>query len=76
MNDDGRGDRAGGPTASVEHWWPRLSIGAKHRVLADMSAPIDAETAHEIEELCGEPAPVRLTPADEAFVHTQIEPVD
>lgn len=60
----------------AEHWWPHLTIAAKHRLLADLSAPIDAETAREIEAITGETAPSRLTPSDEAFIRTQIEAVD
>jgi len=34
------------------------------------------ETGAEIESITGEPAPDRLTPAEQRFVLTQIEPVD
>ncbi|MFB9307737.1 hypothetical protein BJY17_002792 [Agromyces hippuratus] len=59
-----------------EHWWPKLSIGAKHRLLADLDALIDAETAAEIEGLCGVPPGDRLDAAARAFIITQIEAVD
>lgn len=60
----------------IERWWPHLSIASKHRVLADLTAPIDAETAREIETLTGAAAPTRLSPADIAYVRTQVEAVD
>ncbi|MFB6612404.1 hypothetical protein ACFCVO_18930 [Agromyces sp. NPDC056379] len=59
-----------------ERWWPKLSIGAKHRLLADLDARIDADTAAEIEELCGVPPGERLDAAARAFIITQIEAVD
>ena len=62
--------------SNVETWWPHLTIGAKHRLLADLSAPIDAETAREIEAITGQTAPSRLTPSEEAFIRTQVEAVD
>ena len=61
---------------AIERWWPHLSIEAKHRLLAELTAPIDAETAAEIESITGAPASERLTPAEQRFVLTQIEPVD
>ncbi|GAA1808583.1 hypothetical protein [Agromyces neolithicus] len=63
----------------IERWWPRLSIDAKHRLLAHLEDPetlIDAETAVEIEELVGAPVADRLTPAERTFIRTQIEAVD
>lgn len=60
----------------IERWWPRLSIDAKHRLLADLDGEVDAETAAEIESLTGEQAPDRLTRAEQEYVRTQIEPVD
>jgi hypothetical protein len=59
-----------------ERWWPQLSIEAKHRLLADLDARIDAETAAEIEELCGVPPGAHLDAATRAFIITQIEAVD
>jgi hypothetical protein len=67
-----RGDDAMG----IERWWPHLSIGAKHRLLADLDGPIDAETAAEIERIHGVAPGERLTPAAQDFVRTQIEAVD
>ena len=64
------------PMSNVEVWWPRLSIAAKHRLLADLDAPIDAATGREIESLTGQAPPVRLTSAEADFIRTQIEPVD
>jgi hypothetical protein len=61
---------------AIERWWPQLSIEAKHRLLADLAAEIDAETAAEIESLTGGTAPDRLTPAEQSYVLTQIEAVD
>ena len=61
---------------AIERWWPHLSIEGKHRLLAEITGPIDAETAAEIESITGESAPDRLTPAEQRFVLTQIEPVD
>ena len=60
----------------IERWWPHLSIEAKHRLLAELGADLDAETAAEIEALTGGTAPERLTPAEQQFVITQIEAVD
>lgn len=62
--------------ASIERWWPRLSIESKHRLLAELTADIDAETASEIESITGVGAPERLSPDEQQFVRTQIEPVD
>ena len=61
---------------AIERWWPHLSIEGKHRLLAELDAPIDAETAAEIASITGEEAPERLTPAEQRYVLTQIEPVD
>lgn len=61
---------------SIEDWWPRLSIGSKHRILEDLEAPIHAEVAAEIERITGASAPDLLSPAERRFVLTQIEPVD
>jgi hypothetical protein len=61
---------------AIERWWPKLSIRARHRVLDDLDAEIDADTAAEIESLTGEAAPDRLTASEQAYVRTQIEPVD
>ena len=63
-------------SVEIERWWPHLSIEAKHRLLAELDGPIDAETAAEIESLTGGTAPDRLTPGDQRYVVTQIEPVD
>jgi len=63
-------------SVEIERWWPHLSIEAKHRMLAALDGPIDAETAAEIESLTGGTAPARLTPADQRYVVTQIEAVD
>lgn len=67
---------APGAASDIERWWPYLSIAAKHRLLEELDAPIDPATAEEIESLTGHPAPERLTPAEQAFVRTQIEAVD
>ena len=64
------------PVPGAEHWWPRLSIAAKHRLLADLDAPIDAETRREIESLTGQALPTRLTSGEADFIRTQIEAVD
>lgn len=61
---------------AIERWWPHLSIAGKHRLLAELDGPVDAETAAEIESITGEAAPDRLTPAEQRYVLTQIEPVD
>lgn len=61
---------------AIERWWPHLSIEGKHRLLAELDAPIDAATAAEIESITGESAPERLTPAEQRYVLTQIEAVD
>ena len=60
----------------IERWWPRLSIDAKHRLLRDLDDVIDAETVSEIEALVGAPVSERLSPAERAFIRTQIEAVD
>jgi hypothetical protein len=60
----------------IERWWPHLSIEAKHRLLAELDAPIDADTADEIQSITGVAAPERLTPSEQRFVETQIEAVD
>ena len=66
----------GVPESNIEAWWPRLSIAAKHRLLADLDAPIDAATGQEIESLTGRKPPLRLTRDEADFIRTQIEPVD
>lgn len=60
----------------IERWWPHLSIEAKHRLLAELDAALDAETVAEIESITGGTAPDRLTLAEQRFVLTQIEAVD
>jgi hypothetical protein len=60
----------------IERWWPHLSIEAKHRMLVELDASLDAETVAEIEALTGATAPDRLTPAEQRYVMTQIEAVD
>jgi hypothetical protein len=60
----------------IERWWPHLSIEAKHRLLAELDAAIDAETVAEIESLTGGMAPDRLTLVEQQYVITQIEAVD
>ena len=60
----------------IERWWPHLSIEAKHRLLAELDAAIDAETVAEIEALTGGMAPDRLTLVEQRYVITQIEAVD
>lgn len=67
---------AEGGHADIERWWPHLSIEAKHRLLAELDAPVDPETASEIESITGGDAPDRLSEAEQRFVRTQIEPVD
>ena len=62
--------------AEIERWWPHLSIEAKHRLLAELDAAIDAETVAEIESLTGGMAPDRLTLVEQQYVITQIEAVD
>ncbi|HET8779692.1 MAG TPA: hypothetical protein VFM66_06425 [Agromyces sp.] len=62
--------------AEIERWWPHLSIDAKHRMLAELDGPIDAETAAEIESITGSEAPERLTAGEQQFVRTQMEAVD
>jgi len=63
-------------TAEIERWWPHLSIDAKHRLLAQLDGPIDAETAAEIESITGGEAPARLNAGQQQFVRTQMEAVD
>ena len=68
-----------GPDAErtpIERWWPKLSIGSKHRLLEALDEPIDARTADEIASITGHPAPERLTNGEQAFIRTQIEAVD
>ena len=62
--------------AEIERWWPHLSIDAKHRLLAELDAPLDADTAAEIESITGGGAPERLTTGEQQFVRTQMEAVD
>ncbi|WP_022889458.1 hypothetical protein [Agromyces italicus] len=61
---------------AIEDWWPRLSIGAKHRLLEDLEAPLHAEVAAEIERISGMRSPDLLSHEERRFVLTQIEPVD
>lgn len=72
---DGSGTEGMG-RVEIERWWPRLSIESKHRLLAQLGADIDDRTAAEIESITGAAAPARLSPAEQRFVRTQIEPVD
>ncbi len=60
----------------IERWWPHLSIEAKHRLLVDLDGEIDAETAAEIEAIVGGPVDGSLSPAERAFIRTQMEAVD
>jgi hypothetical protein len=61
---------------AIERWWPQLSIESKHRLLAELGADIDGQTAAEIESITGAAAPERLSQAEQQFVRTQIEAVD
>ncbi|MFF2493965.1 hypothetical protein [Agromyces sp. NPDC058064] len=61
---------------SIEDWWPRLSIHAKHLLLADLEAPVHEDVAAEIERITGAHAPDLLSHEERRFVLTQIEPVD
>jgi hypothetical protein len=70
-NEGGRRDHA-----SIERWWPHLSIDAKHRLLAELEGPVDADTAAEIESITGGEAPERLSAGEQQFVQTQMEAVD
>lgn len=60
----------------IERWWPHLSIDAKHRLLAELDGPIDADTAAEIESITGREAPEHLSAGEQQFVRTQMEAVD
>lgn len=60
----------------IERWWPHLSIDAKHRLLGDLDGEIDAATAAEIEAIIGGPVDTSLSPAERAFIRTQMEAVD
>lgn len=60
----------------IERWWPHLSIEAKHRLLNDLDGEIDQATAVEIEALVGGPVEPSLSPAERAFIRTQMEAVD
>ncbi|AWB94985.1 hypothetical protein DCE93_04345 [Agromyces badenianii] len=71
--EDGAGEAG---AAGIERWWPHLSIPAKHRLLADLDAALDAQTVDEIETITGGTAPTRLSPAERDFVRTQVEAVD
>ena len=60
----------------AERWWPRLSIDAKHAILADPEGALPDSVREEISERLGEPAPERLGAADLAYIRTQVEAVD
>lgn len=66
----------------IEHWWPHLSIDARHRVWAALEGDgeLDAVVVAEITEVVGADAsvavPGRLTDADRAYIATQGEVVD
>ncbi|MCD5345072.1 hypothetical protein PX701_09075 [Agromyces sp. H3Y2-19a] len=61
---------------AIERWWPHLSIRARHRVLDDLTGPLDELVVAEIVAITGASAPDRLTEAEQRFVLTQIEAVD
>ncbi|WP_395244592.1 hypothetical protein ACGGZK_01985 [Agromyces sp. MMS24-K17] len=67
---------------AIEHWWPHLSIDARHRVWAALEGDgeLDATVVAEITEVIGADAsaavPGRLSAADRAFIITQGEVVD
>lgn len=62
---------------SIERWWPRLSIEAKHAVLEDARRPLTAQVLDEIEEITGHRREHDRLDGDERdFVLTQVEPVD
>ncbi|MBM7503206.1 hypothetical protein ACFPER_06970 [Agromyces aurantiacus] len=63
-------------TTDAERWWPRLSIRAKHAILADPAAPLDDAVREEIGTLTDAPAPERLGAADRDYIRTQTEFVD
>ena len=68
-------------SATVEQWWPRLSIASKHAILDVMDdngdAEIPADARAEIRALTdSETPPTHLNAAEREFIRTQGEIVD
>lgn len=68
-------------SATVEQWWPRLSIASKHAILDAIGdngdAEIPADARAEIQSLTGaDDSPARLDAAEREFIATQREIVD
>lgn len=66
----------------IERWWPHLSIEARHLVLRDLDAELEASVIVEIVEIAERDGfadasiPTRLDPRERDYVRTQIEAVD
>lgn len=66
------------PLPPIESWWPHLTIGARHALLAAPLLPLDERVREEIARITGfhAGAAARLSDADLAFLQTQQEAVD
>jgi hypothetical protein len=66
----------------IERWWPHLTIEARHLVLRDLDAELEASVVVEIVEIAERDGfadasiPTRLDPRERDYVLTQIEAVD
>ena len=66
----------------IERWWPHLSIEARHLVLRDLDAELEASVVIEIAEIAERDGfadasvPTRLDARERDFVLTQIDAVD
>lgn len=66
------------PLPPIEDWWAQLTIDARHSILEDLHAPVDARIRSEIERITGQAVPegARLSHHEVGFVEVQQQPVD
>ncbi|GAB2522765.1 hypothetical protein [Paramicrobacterium agarici] len=62
----------------IESWWPHLTVGARHEILEDRTAPISDRVLREIERITDTTVAgdVGLSNDDLRYIETQGETVD
>lgn len=63
---------------SIETWWPRLGVEARHELLEAPQAPLSGRVREEIRGITGEEVgeDAVLSESDRGFIATQQEAVD
>ncbi|MDI2098945.1 hypothetical protein [Ruicaihuangia caeni] len=72
-------DNRSNPLPPAEHWWPKLSVEAKHALLENLHAPLGAVIVQEIALITKrsrDTGIAHLSEEDRRYILTQIEPVD